>query len=351
MKTKILILLTSFILPLKCFAQWSNVKNGTSSTVHSLLNDTVSKKLYVGGEFIFADGKQCRGIATWDGLQWNKVENGMDFFNRTDYDTSAFPGVVTTILRYKDAIYACGTFYNAGGTEAFGIAKWDGTKCNNIGNTAIRHHNYDGYIAAMHIYNDELYVSGGFDSIAGIASKCIAKYDGNNWTSLPSPIVEDTTNSWYLSDFTFYKGELYVGGNFEKGTDVTVQDLAKYDGSNWVKVGTSISGQLTDVSKFCVFKNELYFLGYFKKGYGDVANYIAKWDGNAIIDLGFEDNIGLPANMEIIDSVMYVVGSFFSFDNIPNTNRIVKYDGSSWTGFSNQNFASLDLIFSITVVR
>jgi hypothetical protein len=127
-----------------------------------------------------------------------------------------------------------------------------------------------------------------------------------------------------------YNNELYVGGNFNGG--IGMQDIAKFDGTNWVSVGGGLSGANTVVDDMIVFNNELYISGHFLTMYGDPGNLIARWDGASWSSLGTGLDGGNCIEMHIFKNKLYVGGSLITAGGMFVNNSAI-WTGTGWTGF------------------
>jgi len=79
----------------------AGANNGYNGSV--LCSDSITGKLFVGGDLITTDGHQSWEIATWDGTNWD-----------TTYSFRTYGGGrITTITRYLNDLYVCGWFSNA----------------------------------------------------------------------------------------------------------------------------------------------------------------------------------------------------------------------------------------------
>ena len=140
-----------------------------SNKVHCLYTDTVDSLLYAGGTFKLADGLEVNSIAAWDGMNWIDLDGGQ----RTC--PSACKGVAS-IIRFKDKIYAGGIFDSIGGINANGIASWDGQSWSPLGQGLKDSLVSSGSAHGMVVLNNELYISGSFDSAGGLYSPNVAKW-------------------------------------------------------------------------------------------------------------------------------------------------------------------------------
>jgi trimeric autotransporter adhesin len=93
-----------------------------------LFDDGDGAALYAGGTFTQAGGVEANYIARWDGSSWSSVGGGMD-------------GSVHALAVLKNdsrgatgvGLYAGGWFTTAGGVKANAVARWDGTSWSPLG--------------------------------------------------------------------------------------------------------------------------------------------------------------------------------------------------------------------------
>ena len=309
---KISILILYILICTHCTAQnWLPLKSGVNVQVRTLYSDTVDSVLYVGGNFITADGDTVNGLAKWDGTAWTALGSG--------------PGwPVLAITRYNGELYAGGAILN-------GISKWDGNSWKSVG-TGI-----NGAVVGLNVYNGKLYVVGTFDTAGGILSNMVAIWDGSSWSNIGTGLEN------FVAATIFYKGELYAGGNFEIGG---IREIAKWNGVNWEKVGNGFFGN-SAVNTFEVYNNELYVGGYFIKANGNPGNYIAKWDGNTWSEVGggMSGGNGQIYDFVIHNNELYAVGVFTGAGGVV-ADHIAKWDGNEWCGLGsilNNNIGTVEV--------
>ncbi len=116
---------------------------------------------------------------------------------------------------------------------------------------------------------------------------------------------------------------LYAGGSFTTAGGVTVNNIAKWNGSSWSPLGSGTNGL---VRALAVFDDgdgpALYAGGFFTSAGGAPANYIAKWDGKSWspLESGLNDWVGA---LEVFDDgsglgpALYVGGFFTEADGVP----------------------------------
>ena len=97
-------------------------------------------------------------------------------------------------------IYVAGVFSRAGGVSSPGLAKWNGNDWSSVG--------FAGVALALVSDGTNLFVGGSFTNAGGVLNTNIARFDGTNWSALGgglgfysggvSPAVRPmlTTGSW-----------------------------------------------------------------------------------------------------------------------------------------------------------
>ncbi len=130
------------------------------------------------------------------------------------------------------------------------------------------------------------------------------------------------TNATVWSVLVF-DGDLIVGGEFTTAGGVTVNRIAKWNGTNWSALGTGMNGSVRDLA---VFNNELYAVGLFTSAGGVTANRIAKWNGSTWSALGLGLNNSGYA-IHVFGNALYVGGAFTTAGGI-TVNRIAKWTGA-----------------------
>lgn len=184
-------------------SQWSNISNGLSYDVKSFLVDTVNNILYAGGAFSHAfnqnDTITVNFIAKYDGTQWSSLGNGMI-------------GSVFAMALYKGNLYA--------GTSGFpsgSLWKWDGTNW-----SAVVPSPFGGAITCLTVYKDQLYVSGGFNSIGGVPYAGFARYTDTTTVGLPSTPVQNENNFTIHPNPAKNKISLTFGQPLNERVDVAI---------------------------------------------------------------------------------------------------------------------------------
>jgi len=318
---------------------WSPLGSGTSGAVIALtvFDDGNGPALYAGGGFTTAGGVTVNRIAKWDGTAWSSLGSGTT-------------GSVRSLTVLDDGnggsptLYAGGSFGSAGGISANGIAGWDGASwapLNGAGKNGVNDPVHalaafkdDGWIGARDGGGPALYAGGTFTITGGVTVNRIAKWDGTSWSSLGSGI--ETVNGAVFALTAFDDGNgpaLYAGGAFSDAGGVEVSGIAKWDGTAWSPLGSGVGGM---VHALTVFDDgggpALYAAGAFITAGGVTVNHVARWDGTAWSPLGSGTGNWMYALVVYDDGggpALYAGGTLFSAGGVA-ANGIAKWDGTSW---------------------
>ncbi len=192
----------------------------------------------------------------------------------------------------------------------------------------------DDRIRAIAFYKGELVVGGIFDR-AGDTDDVngVARWDGSEWHSMGCGLhgasAEVHTMHVWITSGLHPDTLLVVGGVFATagcGTPpATVNNVACWDGNSWEALGGGTNG---GVFAGTTYDNGLVLGGAFTEASGSTANYIATWDGSDWGDLGAgADNF--VHSLTIYDGDLYAGGEFTTMDN-EDCSRIAMWDGEDW---------------------
>jgi hypothetical protein len=175
-------------------------------------------RLIIGGRFDSADGRRVNNICMWNGNQWVPIGNGLE-------------GSVSSISCSKNEMYALGNF------DSSCVARWDGKSWQKIG--APLQSIWQGAAGSINCIDSIVYIFGRF---SGPKYFNFGKWDGKQWNSIDrlfkqSPLTSPLDSSVYFRSVTTLGKDIYVSGHFDSVDGVYTPLLAKYDGSRWMKVG------------------------------------------------------------------------------------------------------------------
>jgi hypothetical protein len=192
----------------------------------------------------------------------------------------------------------------------------------------------DGAITGLFKVQNNLYATGIFSNIGGVAANGIASYDGTNWRPMGSGIKWDETLYPSIDDMIEFQGDLYVAGHFAELGGVTSPAIARWDGIDWKAVpGLEVSIVADGWSGYYltnrgtslkVFQNQLYVGGHFEgENLGAFHAYsVLQWDGNKLT--GKTSLINSAEDLEIHKEQLLA----FGYDNL----TVASFDGSEWRG-------------------
>ncbi|MFH2143657.1 MAG: T9SS type A sorting domain-containing protein [Bacteroidota bacterium] len=207
-----------------------------------------------------------------------------------------------------------------------GLAVWDSEKWDCFS---------DGLLINFQIFSiikyiDTLYVAGYFPYGIGTNDtiRNLAKWDGTNWKH-----VVDFNNYGYIRNMRVINNELYILGTFDSINDVVANGLAKYNGVEWSNVYNLpqfYSTSANFINDIAYYENELYVGGNFVNDDQTIRD-IVKYNGSEWADVGGSLKGG-SANinrMLVFDNELVVAGTFYKSDgNVGN--HIMTWNGTEW---------------------
>lgn len=169
-------------------------------------------KIYVGGNLFFEkDGQTYYDLVVFDGQTWMPLGTGIHG-QSSILDLEVFNG----------KLYVAGTFSQSSGNAGNNIMTWDGEYWDDLGGGAIANNGY-AWVTKMVVDKGKLYVVGKFDEIGGIPAKNIAVWDGKNWCAIGH------------SEFDFppvgiavFQDTVFVGGGFDTIDNQVIRRFAKF---------------------------------------------------------------------------------------------------------------------------
>jgi len=240
------------------------------------------------------------------------------------YDAPVTGPPVGSMCTYKGELYAAGFFDFAAG-PVNNIAKWNGTEWMpvGLGVYTLGGGGIDSWVNALVVYNEELYVGGRFTDAGSVEVNNIAKWNGTEWSAVGTGLG---SYGYSVGSLAVYNGELYAGGHFYNSGNIQTNNIAKWNGTNWSPLGTGINVYTSDyfsgsVSSLAVYNASLYAGGYFDTAGSVPANNIAKWDGSSWSAVGTGTN-DMVFTLQVFNGEIYAGGYF---------RDIIKWNGTNWS--------------------
>jgi len=301
--------------------------------IHCLLN--FNNSLYVGGNFSQIGGIVAYGIAKWDGINWSTFSQSSSVSNVVDmieFNGSLFfsgnkfykwDGNTTQEFSYFNTTYQTNKIVQSEDLHVYNnelymiaknpqiILKFDGQSF-----TEINIDNNIGDLLSLDHFNNELYVS---------SSKGLFKYINSTWQNCSGITVSDPK----IYDIEVYNNELYAIGSFNSIGGITVNNIAKYNGTNWINI-TMPEGYWPAVfpvdgthNILNVINGNLFVAAEFStmQAFSFKPSPVYKFDGNSWIRVALNNHcssVGYSGKAtELFNGELYCGGSFFYFsDNI-----------------------------------
>lgn len=316
MKSLVLILCLGISTLLDAQNSWLPVGN-LNRHVYELFTDTVSNKLFVGGDFVSFEGDTTVSIFSWNGFLGERVGCGMEWDCAFPININNGSDPIYSICEFHNKIFVAGDMSSASNNILNGIGFFDGIQWQNLGTGLKTRYNSKGRGFGLKVLNNELYVMGGFDSCAGIAARSIAKFNGTIWSNVYNFPSLNADSANFIYDAEIYKGELYVVGNFYDPNNFTgpLWNILKYNGIEWVPVSNGIKG---GVGKLQVYMDDLYVCGSFRNTIegNPPTNSLARWNGTEWMPIGgdliYTNNPPILTDMLVYKNRLYITGLFNS---------------------------------------
>ncbi|RYD89222.1 MAG: hypothetical protein EOP50_17845, partial [Sphingobacteriales bacterium] len=299
--------------------------NGTDGPVRDIIYNMGT--YYLAGEFDHAGTVVANNIAIYNFAGFQPVGLGADNIVRgMGFDSMG-------------KLVVGGSFMTAGDSVSYGLAKVDFDPMDMStppvwkALTPGKHNGSDGFISKAIVANGELYVCGTFSWLGTEQHRNIAKWDGTKWVALADGI------QGFVNDIIWYNNQLYAGGYFavQQGT-IYSPLIARWDGDEWLAVGQGIGGSVaSQVTALETDGQSLFVAGYelseAANSNGTVINInnIARWDGTQWHQVGTGIGAGsIVQDLQWHDGSMYASGSF-TLAGGQTVANIAKWDGVNWS--------------------
>lgn len=304
---------------------------GTSGPVRCSLMDARGN-LYIGGSFFIAGDVRSHSIAKWDGTKWVSMSPPL-----------IHGGAVEALaIDSQGNLYAGGAFRDIGGIPALRIARWDGTQWHAMG-TGL---GYNGTYASQSVKaitigpDDQVYAGGFFAEAGSVTVNHIARWDGSQWQPLGTGLIDSSPS---INALVFdNNGNLYATGRFSwRGDNTSISpNIAKWNGSTWSSLGTGLTGpNIPNVGYALKFDNvgNLVVAGKFGFAGGVQVNNIARWNGTSWSAFGAagpsaglaETGTGVLA-LGLTPQGEVVAASKSSIVGSLVHNELMRWNGSAW---------------------
>ena len=317
--------------------------NGVVGTVYSIKYDPTNTIVVNGGSFTVAleaaSSVYIKNVAYYNinNYSWNPMKEIVEPYGVKNVTSPS--GIIYAVIEYLGNIYVGGDFTNAGGIYANNIARYDSaantwypfvdanTKINGV----------NGIVRALYGGSTSgdtgLYVGGEFTTAGGLTVNYVARWDGSSWAPLTDSSTGGIGTDGYVYALISDNSDLYVGGGFTNAGSQGANYIAKWNGNNWNPLTDSLGSQGTNGPVYTItwgssLSYPIVFGGTFTQAGSQTATNIAAWNNTDFTALS--NGSGEGTNNTVY--ALAVGGT-----NIPPTTQTVVYVGGAFSvvaGFS-----------------
>jgi hypothetical protein len=149
--------------------------------------------------------------------------NGSSWISTTGGGFSGPYDGAKNLIVYNNELYAGGYIEMANGNPGNNVIKWDGSQWHDVGFGSIGSYME---INKMLVYHNKLWAFGYIPKVAGAFAGNVAVYDGTSWCGL-----KDTLDN-VIGSAAVYNDTIYIGGGFRKANSDSIPYIAKLSDAN-----------------------------------------------------------------------------------------------------------------------
>lgn len=197
-------------------------------------------EIYIAGDgFLVGPNNNARDVFKFNGTSWvSTTGNGI---------LGGASGVADLEI-YNNELYASGHFTKTDGNAGDHIMKWNGSQWQDVG---FGDQPYFITIRKMLVHHNKLWVFGGFYDAANAFASMAAVYDGTNWCGL-----KDTLDN-VIGTAAVYNDTIYIGGGFWTANSDSLHFIAKLKDPNLFNQCVNVVGvdELLNDAQVAIFPN------------------------------------------------------------------------------------------------
>jgi hypothetical protein len=297
--------------------------DGTTPTVHALTT-LPNGDLVVGGKFTIAGNGLASNIARWNGSTWSALGTGITG-TATVYALTSLP---------NGELFVGGSFNTSvsgpgGGFTSRFIARWNGSAWFLISLPSV-----NGAVYALKSIpsgnNGSVIVGGRFTSVEGYPANKIALWNNAQyiWYRFGTGVgIPNEGSPEVRALATLPSGDIIAGGKFDIATGVSANNIARWNGSAWSPLGSGVGNSLTaTVYALTLLPNgDIIAGGDFITAGSVSVNRIARWNGSDWSALGTGVSSGTVYSLATLpDGDIIVAGQFTTVGGVA-VNNIARY--------------------------
>jgi hypothetical protein len=282
---------------------WSNYGTGFNHSINAV-EHLPNGDVIVAGLFETAPGIAARHVARFDGSAWHALGAGLDFV----------PG---SLLALPDStLLAAGTFVPSGvGPVEHRVARWDGTAWSTVTT------NFKAYDLAL--LPSGVVIAAGQQSLVG----GVYTLAGSSWTILGGPFATGIGFGAPSTVGVLPNGHIVAGGNFETANGVFAPNVAEWDGTAWNAMGSGVGNPFnfdTVYSLTVLTNGDVIVAGQFPDDNNfTILNNVARWNGSAWVPVGTGFPGGLIFSLSSLPDNSIVAAG-------PIADAVSVWDGGGW---------------------
>ncbi|MGC8737777.1 MAG: InlB B-repeat-containing protein [Candidatus Hydrogenedens sp.] len=285
--------------------------------------------VYCGGTFTSINGVSANRVARWNGINWQAMGQG---FNNA---------VEKICISTGGEIYAVGSFTYSGSNLRNRVAKWNGSSWVAVGS------GFNDAVYTVTITNNgTVFVGGKFTQSGSTPINRIAYWNGSQWVE-PYLGVSGGTSPYVLSLTSDSNGNIYAGGQFQYAGNVSANNIARWDGTNWHSLGTGINGPVYSLA--VDETGRLYAGGSFTQAGGVNVSNISIWDGSSWTSLDGGVNGIVYSILPKSSQSIFIGGNFSIAGGNISANGLAWWYSGNWrsitSGVNGSNKEIRSLVF------
>jgi|SRR5690554_291949 len=281
-------------------------------------------------ESYFLD-KEIKGIGTVEG---NMVLTFMDFIDQGTYFLSGHLSDDTTVVRHglhywpngqglEDIEIVDGKVYSTGYWDGNGLWEFKIDEINSL-----PYNSWDP--AGAYGIQPKAFTIFGTEKIVGVdASPYVRSLSGN--ISFPD---FDHSSTVRIHNLIEYKGDLICAGQFTSSNGTVLNNIARWNGSEWLALGNGVNGAVRDLE---IFEGKLVVGGKFTAASGNTdCSQIAMWNGTSWepMDKGLIGGFNGVHRIFVYENQLFAGGDF-NGTTVINSENIIKWKNGNWIGLPN----------------
>lgn len=275
--------------------------------------------LTVAGEFDRAGDVAVTNIAQWDGQFWRALTG----------EVNGISGVISAIVQDGQDLIIGGEFSSTFAVRASSIVRWSPAGYHPLENDGLE--GVRGEIWALAVDGNNIFVGGSFTSLGRVIARHIGKWDGQRWQALGSGANNAVTSILVVKDAAnpLLRNSVFVGGYFSEINGIQANNLAKWNGSEWIAVSPDIFFGGSAVYALATNGSNLFVGGSFNQIGQIAANNVARWDGNQWSALSVAGQNGTNAYVQSLEwhhDGLYLGGGFSAAGDVQGTNCIARWN-------------------------